>query len=104
MFIYRWPVNAYKYIEANPLCTSSAYPYTSGTTQLTGTCNPSVTAGCKANGGTLTTYAVIPSGNCGALNAAVATQPISVCVDASTWSYYKSGIYPATACGTQLGN
>jgi C1A family cysteine protease len=95
-----WPVNAYKYIQANPLCTYAQYPYTSGTTELTGACNSNNQANCKTTGGTLSTYAVIPTGNCGALQAAVAAQPVSVCVDASTWSYYQSGIF--SNCGTQL--
>jgi len=94
-----WPVNAYKYIQKSPLCTNSQYPYTSGTTQLTGNCNASLVSGCT-NGGSLTTYATVPTNNCGALEAAVAAQPVSVCVDASTWSSYSSGIF--SNCGTQL--
>jgi C1A family cysteine protease len=94
-----WPVNAYKYIQANPLCTSAQYPYTSGTTTSTGTCNKNIVSQCT-NGGSLTSYNIVPANNCGALEAAVATQPISVCVDASTWSYYKTGVF--SNCGTQL--
>jgi len=94
-----WPVNAYKYIMAHPLCTNAQYPYTSGTTQLTGTCNNNLVAGCTTGGG-ISTYATVPTNNCGALEAAVAAQPVSVCVDASTWSSYSSGIF--SNCGTQL--
>lgn len=83
-----WPVNAYQYMMANPLCTNTQYPYTSGTTQQTGTCNTNLASSCGATGGAPANYTVIPTNNCDALEAAVATQPISVCVDASNWSYY----------------
>jgi len=35
-------------------------------------------------------------------NYVATTAPISVCVDAAAWSTYKSGIFPAKACGKTL--
>jgi len=90
-------VPAYKYVLSKPLATAAQYPYVSGTTKKTGTCDTT-----KQAQGTykITGYKTIPSGNCDALQAAIAVTPISVCVDASTWQNYKSGIF--SNCGTSL--
>jgi len=32
----------------------------------------------------------------------VSNGPLSVCVDASSWSYYSSGVYMASQCGTSI--
>lgn len=90
-------VPAYKYVMAHPLTTNALYPYVSGNTQKTGACNTQL-----ANAGTwkITGYKTVPSGACSTLQASIATTPTSVCVDASTWQNYQSGIF--TNCGTQL--
>jgi C1A family cysteine protease len=90
-------VPAYRYVMAHPLTTNQNYPYTSGTTTKTGVCNTSLqSAGTwKVYG-----YKTVPTNDCDTLQNTIATQPTSVCVDASTWQNYKSGIF--SNCGTQL--
>jgi len=81
---------------AHPLTTNAQYPYTSGN-GVTGFCNTSL-----QNQGTnkVTGYNVVTSGSCSDLQNTVAQQPTSVCVDASTWQNYQSGIF--SNCGTQI--
>jgi C1A family cysteine protease len=90
-------VPAYKYVQAHPLATNAQYPYVSGNSKATGTCDKT-----KESQGTykITGYKTIPSNNCDALQNALATTPIAVCVDASTWQNYKSGVF--SNCGTSL--
>jgi hypothetical protein len=99
-----WPYQAFEYIMANPLTTSSAYPYISGITEMTGTCN---TAAAAAGKYTIAGYTDIPTNDgadgCINLQNALVQQPISVCVDASSWSaLYTGGIFPANECGTEI--
>jgi C1A family cysteine protease len=99
-----WPYNAYKYVEgAGGLATEADYPYTSSAGE-TGTCDTSF----SISGGTVTnyTYATTPcsGGLCRnqdedtLISNLASTQPVSVCVDASSWSSYTGGIFPATSC------
>jgi C1A family cysteine protease len=57
-------VPAYKYVLANPLTTNDQYPYTSGNTQKTGLCNPSL---AKQGTYKITGYKTVPSGDCNTL-------------------------------------
>lgn len=89
---------AFRYIQSNPLTTLANYPYTSGESKQAGTCNKSA-----ASLGTygITGYKAV--GNSASdLQNAIAQQPISVAVDATNWSQYKSGIF--SDCGTQLNH
>jgi len=88
--------DAFQYVQKNPLNTFANYPYTSGT-GVTGTCNDNLAAAGKYG---ISGFATVPAGNCTQLYIANNLQPISIAVDASTWSYYKSGIF--SLCGTQL--
>lgn len=89
---------AFRYIQSNPLTTLANYPYTSGTTKVAGSCDKAA-----ANLGTygITGYKAVDK-TTDALQAAIAQQPISVAVDATNWSQYKSGIF--SDCGTQLNH
>ncbi len=88
--------DAFQYVQKNPLNTFANYPYTSGN-GVTGTCNDNLAAAGKYG---ISGFATVPAGNCTQLYIANNLQPISIAVDASTWSYYKSGIF--SLCGTQL--
>jgi len=99
-----WPYQAYEYIMANPLTTNAAYPYISGKTEMTGTCN---TAAAAAGKYTISSYQDVPTNDgadgCINLQTFLQKQPVSVCVDASNWSaLYTGGIYPADECGTEI--
>jgi C1A family cysteine protease len=70
--------NAFKFIKAKGIPTETSYPYTA----KDGSCK-SYTSATK-----ISTYTDVTS-----LAGPLATQPISVAVDASKWSSYRSGTY-----------
>jgi cathepsin L len=86
--------SAYKYVYEHPLTTTAQYPYVSGNGAVPA-CNVAV-----QNTGqySITAYRTIPPGSCDSLKNALASMPISVCVDAANWQNYNSGIF--SACGT----
>lgn len=68
-----WYYWAWDYLKVNAQETTSAYPYTSGTTGVDGTCKYNA-----ANGKVkVTTYSAIGTTNT-AITAAIAVQPVSV--------------------------
>jgi C1A family cysteine protease len=89
-----WPYLAYEYVEgAGGIESYQAYPYTA----------ESGTAGsCQFNAGSVvakvSNYQTV-SGETGLYNA-LQTGPVSVCVDASSWSAYSSGVL--TSCGNSV--
>eukprot|EP00746_Dinoflagellata_sp_MGD_P009731 gnl/MRDRNA2_/MRDRNA2_119889_c0_seq1.p1 gnl/MRDRNA2_/MRDRNA2_119889_c0~~gnl/MRDRNA2_/MRDRNA2_119889_c0_seq1.p1 ORF type:complete len:357 (-),score=76.22 gnl/MRDRNA2_/MRDRNA2_119889_c0_seq1:115-1185(-) len=101
-----WPAWAYAYVEkVGGITTAADYPYTSGTTGATGTCNKSDD---KWAGDVLSfKYAVPPCNNTcadqykqeAALESALANvAPISVCMDASPWMLYQPGQILSSGC------
>jgi hypothetical protein len=88
--------NAFKYVQANGLCTEQAYPYTArdGTCKKT-SCTAS--ADSKIGGYKDVTHTE------NALGAAVDGQPVSVAIEAdqSGFQLYKSGVF-CGVCGTNL--
>jgi len=88
--------NAFKYVQANGLCTEAAYPYTA----RDGTCKASscnVSPNSKISGYKDTAHTE------NALGAAVDSQPVSVAIEAdqSGFQLYKSGVF-CGVCGTNL--
>jgi KDEL-tailed cysteine endopeptidase len=88
--------NAFKYVQANGLCTEAAYPYTA----KDGTCKASscsVSADSKILGYKDVTHTE------NSLGAAVDVQPVSIAIEAdqSGFQLYKSGVFCGT-CGTNL--
>ncbi len=82
------------------LCTEQAYPYTSGTTKETGTCQTS----CAKVGGTAPSDAVNVKANSDAdMMNAIATTVVSIAIEADQASFqlYKSGVFTGN-CGTKL--
>ena len=87
---------AYQYVKVNGgLTTDAQYPYTSYW-DVTGTCSTSFTTVVTVSG-----YSTL-SGETEMESYVLSTGPLSVCLDASTWSSYQSGIVSAKACGTDV--
>jgi len=82
-------------ITNHGLCTEAAYPYEA----RDDTCRDST---CKS-AFCITGFKNVPANNEGALQAAVAQQPVSVAVDAAgaDWQFYSGGVMK-DACGTSL--
>jgi cathepsin F len=90
---------AYEYvISAGGLDTWADYPYTSGTGK-NGKCefkSDNITAKIKS-------WEYAGRHNETEMVAYLAQNgPLSICVDAAKWDNYKSGIMPASSCGTSL--
>ncbi|OQR83715.1 cysteine protease family C01A [Achlya hypogyna] len=82
-----WPTKALDYVAQTGLCSATAYPYTSGSTQQTGPCQ-----NCEKQklsvGGSVTVQGE------GALQAALDNQVVVVTVEAGNdvWRNYQSGV------------
>jgi C1A family cysteine protease len=90
--------NAFQWVEQNGICAESDYPYSAGS-GTTGSCHTNCTPVA-----TITGYTDVPANDETALAAAVATQPVSVAIEAdkSVFQLYKSGVLTSKQCGTQL--
>ncbi|CAK4107062.1 unnamed protein product, partial [Aphanomyces euteiches] len=89
--------DAIDYVHNNGICLESAYPYVSGTTGQTGSCQMSCAKKTLSIGDTVTTEGEA------ALMSALNSQPVSVLVEAGNevWRNYQSGI--VTQCpGAQV--
>jgi len=88
--------NAFKYVQANGLCTEAAYPYTA----KDGTCKKT---SCTMSPDTKITGYKDVTHTENALGAAVDMQPVSVAIEAdqSGFQLYKSGVF-CGVCGTSL--
>lgn len=100
--------SGYDFVMQNGgLASENAYPYVSGKTKSTGACKK----GAPIAGGTIRnyTYAVkpcdLPWNTCDgqdeeALMNYVGTKgPLSICVNAHVWQFYKSGVMNGATCG-----
>jgi C1A family cysteine protease len=76
-----WPSYALNYVKASGITTTAAYPYTGRD------------GACRTQGGAYKVSQVKTSAGCGALTNNINVQPTSVCVDATNWSFYKSGVF-----------
>ncbi len=105
------PVSAYEYLVSQGVQLESSYPYTSGSSGQTGSCNYNSSAVV----GHLTGYRfAIPScgdsedlscSNQAAQEASIQQQiatsgPASVCIVASTWQYYTGGVIAPANCSS----
>jgi len=83
---------AFDYIAANGATTRDAYP-TTGTS-----------GECKINGGAIkiSGYTDIPKGDCGALEAAVARQPVMAVINGESLNDYSGGILSSNATDLNL--
>jgi len=90
-----FPTGAYSYVEsAGGIDSYASYPYTAGEGEA---------GSCQFNQQNVVTnvasYKTI-SGETGLYQQASSAGPVSVCVDASSWSGYEGGIL--TSCGTDV--
>lgn len=88
-----WPEDAMNYIVKYGLMGESEYPYTA----RNGNCK--VTEAGKLVLNATHPWIMVPKGDTNQLASALKTEPISVCVDASKWSLYRSGVF--NNCRTQ---
>jgi C1A family cysteine protease len=93
--------NAFKWIEKNEgLCSEIDYPYISGDTTKSGTCNKS----CKLVSGSQVKGVIdVPPSDDNAMMNAIYKQPVSVAIEADQREFqlYKSGVFTGS-CGTNL--
>jgi C1A family cysteine protease len=91
---------AFKYGIQSGMCSETAYPYTSGATGTGGSCKA-----CSATYKFSTCADVKPNDQV-SLKGAVATQPVSVAIqaDSAYFQLYKSGVLTSTSCGTNLNH
>jgi len=90
--------NAFKFAEANAICTEDSYPYTA----KGGTCaSSSCTVGLAK--GSVTGFKDVSSDSEQAMMSAIAQQPVSIAIEAdkSVFQLYKSGVLKST-CGSNL--
>ena len=84
----------------NGLCTESAYPYVSGTTQTNGACQKSCSI---VSGSDVSNPVAVAANSDSAMMTAIAQQPVSIAIEAdqSSFQLYKSGVFTGS-CGTNL--
>jgi len=97
-----WMDNAFTWIKKNGgITTEDQYPYTSGTTQKSGTC---VTSGYTDNAKAApVSYTDVQTGSVSALESAVAQQPVSIAIQANqpSFQFYSGGVL-TSGCGRNL--
>ena len=90
--------NAFDYAKGG-LELDSDYPYTSGKAGVTGSCDADSSKYVVKTTG-YKTVSSSASGESSMASYVGSTGPLSVCVDASTWSSYTGGIL--SRCGTSV--
>jgi len=92
-----WPYNAYQYvINAGGMDPLADYPYVA------------YNEACRFNPSEVVAkitswqYVTQSQNEQQMVNYLYANGPLSVCVDASSWSFYTGGVYPASSCGTSI--
>lgn len=85
-----WMDSAFEYVIAKGITTQDAYPYVARD------------QACKTDGGAnkITGYVDVPG--CDNLLNALNNRPVSVAVDASNWSLYRTGVL--SNCGTAINH
>jgi hypothetical protein len=92
-----WPYTVYPYvINTRGIDSYASYPYVGRDTACTFS-KSSVAADISS-----WVYVTKTKSEQAMQTYVATTAPISVCVDASAWSSYKSGIFPAKACGKAI--
>lgn len=82
------------------LCTEEAYPYVSGTTKTTGTCQKTCS---KVSGSDVQSVVNVKSKSDADMMTAISKTVVSIAIEAdqSSFQLYKSGVFTG-ACGTNL--
>lgn len=93
--------NAFSWIEKNGgLCTEIDYPYKSGETKSSGTCDKSCSI---VDGSKVTKFTDVKKNSDDSMMEALSRQPVAIAIQADQRDFqlYKSGVFTGT-CGTQL--
>jgi C1A family cysteine protease len=85
-----WASSALKYVKDHGITTGSTYPYVARTND------------CFRQGGDFHIGNVLSVAGCDGLSTGIAARPLSISVDASNWSQYKSGVFDN--CGTGINH
>lgn len=90
---------AFKFVIEHGQCALSAYPYTSGITKTSGTCQTTCTAVAHVS-----SCSDVKSLDQISLKNAVARQPVAIAIEADTryFQSYSSGVLTSSDCGTNL--
>jgi len=84
------------------ICSEESYPYTSGVTKNTGTCETTCTPIAET---IVSSYVTVQPSSDDAMMTGLNVEPVSIAIEADTRSFqlYSSGVYTdAKGCGTQL--
>lgn len=97
------PIEAWGYVYSfGGQEMNNEYPYTSGITGQSGTCDSNAADVTEDVGATYHLIAQSPSQESNML-AQIQESPMSVCVDATLWQTYQGGVITAeSGCGTQI--
>lgn len=82
--------NAFKFVKDKGITLEDSYPY------------KAVKQACAQETGDFKISGFTDIKNCSTLYTALVDRPISVAVDASTWSNYKGGVF--STCNTRLNH
>jgi C1A family cysteine protease len=82
--------NAFKYVRDKGIVHEDEYPY------------KGVKQACSKDGGAFKVSGYTDVNNCNTLTTALTGRPVSVAVDATNWSAYKSGVF--NNCATKLNH
>ena len=85
-----WPYNALKYVVANGITSQSSYSYVARDQS------------CKTQGGSFKISGYNSYSQCTGLASQINNSPVSVTVDASNWSAYRSGVF--SNCRTSINH
>lgn len=85
-----WPHSALTYIQSNGIADESAYPYVAKDQS------------CKVQGGAHKISGYNSYSGCNGLSSQINNSPVSVTVDATNWSPYRSGVF--TNCATGINH
>lgn len=97
-----WMDNAFSWLGSHGGITQEAdYPYTSGTSQSNGSCDPSQIHNVPNTAPT--GYTDVPAGSVSDLQQAVQKQPVAIAIDASddAFQFYSSGVI-TSGCNQEL--
>lgn len=93
--------NAFDWVSKNDgLCTEKDYPYNSGTTQTSGSCQKKCIEKSESD---VLGFIDVPSSSDEEMMNALSMQPVSIAIEADQKEFqlYKSGVFTGT-CGTNL--
>ncbi len=85
-----WPSSALNYVKANGITSESAYPYAARDQT------------CKTQGGAWKISGFSSYSGCNGIVSQLNNSPVSVTVDATNWSPYRSGVF--TNCGASINH